>query len=176
MDQSPPSLTQINAGKTAPRQFHGPCRDSAMNEQFQALPMTWASARAAYPLVYLHDASVTLEKWLHFVRRRCRATSGRSGLMAIRDCRGIVHALFSYRVDFDLRTRKRLCIANLIVAHLPGSQIDHAVVASTGQVAASLGCQTISIEQPFPGLGIASQCPTAQFLRMSPPLISTRQH
>jgi hypothetical protein len=83
------------------------------------------------------------------VRRRCRTTAGKAGLIAIRDCRGIVHALFSYRVDSDLRIRKRLCIANLIVAHLPGSQIDAAVAASAELVSAQFECQTITIEQPF---------------------------
>lgn len=120
-----------------------------MNEQFQAHPLTWEGARTAYPLVCLHDTSISLETWLRFVRRRCRGASGRSGLIAIRDSRGIVHALFSYRVDLDLRSRKRLCLAHLIVAHLPGSQIDDAVAISAGNVAASLGCQTISIEQPL---------------------------
>lgn len=120
-----------------------------MDEQFQALPIDRQHASAAYPLVYLHDASISLEKWLGFVRRRCRTSSGRAGMIAIRDSRGIVHALFSYRVERDLRIRKRLCIANLIVAHLPGSKIDAAVAASAERVSAQLDCQTITIEQPF---------------------------
>jgi len=62
----------------------------------------------------LHDPSVSLEDWLRFVRRIGRNASASAGLIAIRDCRGIVHALFSYRVDFDLRARKRLCITHLV--------------------------------------------------------------
>jgi hypothetical protein len=149
-----------------------------MNGQFQALTIDQASASAAYPLVRLHDAGITLQKWLVFARRRCRATSDRSGLMAIRDCRGIIHAVFSYRTDIDLRTRRRLCISNLIVAHLPGSGIDDAVAASTARIAAKLGCQTISVEQPFsPRIGMAPGCPTARLLRNWPiSAISTRHH
>jgi hypothetical protein len=120
-----------------------------MNNEYQAQPMTWADARAAYPLVYLHDASVTLDAWLDFVRRRTDVAPGDNGLIVIRDRRDIVHALFAYRVDLDLRGCNQLCIAQLIVAQIPGSQIDQAVVASTGQVAASLGCLSIVIEQPF---------------------------
>lgn len=128
-----------------------------MKEHFHALPIDYQRARAAYPLVYLHDASITTDQWLRFVRRRCRTAAGKAGLIAIRDCRGIVHALFSYRVDSDLRIRKRLCIANLIVAHLPGSQIDAAVAASAELVSAQFDCQTITIEQPFrPAAGIAT--------------------
>ncbi len=92
---------------------------------------------------------VTLDTWLDFVRRRTDADGGDNGLIVIRDRRDIVHALFAYRVDLDLRGTKQLCIAQLIVAQIPGSQIDHAVVASTSQVAASLGCPSIVIEQPF---------------------------
>lgn len=139
-----------------------------MNERFQALTIDPASAGAAYPLVRMHDAGITLKKWLVFARRRCSA-SGRSGLIAIRDCRDIIHAVFSYRNDIDLRVRRRLCISDLIVAHLPGSGIDDAVAVSTGQIAAQLGCQTITIEQLFsPLTGISPGCPTAQLLRNWP--------
>src|SRR5476651_1162390 len=99
--------------KRPPPLFYGPM-DSEMTEQFQSLPIDFDRARAIYPLVFMHDASISLERWLRFVRRRCRTTSGRTGLIAIGDCRGIVHALFSYRVDSDLRVRRRLCIGNLI--------------------------------------------------------------
>jgi hypothetical protein len=134
-------------------------------EQFQAIPMSWQRAAAAYPLVRLHDASVSLDKWLRFVRRHCGPAHPRAGLIAIRDCRDIVHALFSYRVDFDLHNRKRLCVANLIVAHVPGSQIDEAVAASTRNISAELGCHTISAEQPFrPATGPWKRCPTAEAL------------
>jgi hypothetical protein len=140
--------------------------DPAMSEQFQALPMDRQRATAAYPLVYMHDSSVTLQKWLRFVDQRCRAASGRSGLIAVRDCRGIVHALFSYRIERDLRIRRRLCIGNLIVAHLPGSQIDAAVAASAERVSAQFDCQMITIEQPFrPSGAIPEQCPTATLLK-----------
>lgn len=126
--------------------------------------MSGRYARAAYPLVYLHDASVSLEDWLRFVRRIGRSASGNAGLIAIRDCRGIVHALFSYRVDFDLRARKRLCITHLVVAHLAGSAIDAAIATSADNIAADLDCQSISIEQPFnPRSDLLRDCSTADF-------------
>ena len=137
-----------------------------MNEQFQALPIDARRAAAAYPLVYLHDASITTDQWLHFVHERCQAASGRTGLIAIRDCRGIVHALFSYRVDSDLRVRRRLCITDLIVAHLPGADIDAAVAATARRVSAELDCHAITIEQPFhPDTRERIGCPTVQALK-----------
>ncbi len=135
-----------------------------MSEQFRALPMDRQRASAAYPLVYMHDSSITLQKWLRFVGQRCRARSGRTGLIAIHDCRGIFHALFSYRIDSDLRIHRRLCIGDLIVAHLPGSQIDAAVAASAQSVSAQFDCQTITIEQPFRS-PISLECPTARLLK-----------
>lgn len=119
------------------------------HEEYQALPMTWRDAPAAYPLVYLHDASVTLDAWLEFVRRRVDIGTDDTGLIIIRDRKNIVHALFAYRVDLDLKGDRQLCIAQLIVAQIPGSQIDQAVIASTRQVASHLGCAAITIEQPF---------------------------
>lgn len=119
------------------------------HEEYQALPMTWRDAPAAYPLVYLHDASVTLDAWLEFVRRRVDIGTDDTGLIIIRDSQNIVHALFAYRVDLDLKGDRQLCIAQLIVAQIPGSQIDQAVIASTQQAAHRLGCDAITIEQPF---------------------------
>lgn len=137
-----------------------------MNEQFQALPVDRACARVAYPLVYLHDSSVTLDKWLRFAGWCRSSAANRRGLIAIRDRRGIVHALFSYRADVDMRLRKRLSVANLIVAHLPGSRIDSAVAACINGVAADLGCQTVNIEQPFhQHISSVGACPTARLLR-----------
>jgi len=124
-------------------------RDATMKDvEYQALPMTWAEAPLAYPLVYLHDVSVSLDAWLDFVRR-CTGSGEDNGLIVIRDRAKIVHALFAYRVDLDIKGQRQLCIAQLIVAQIPGSQIDRAVIASTGHIASDLGCATITIEQPF---------------------------
>ncbi len=137
-----------------------------MNQHFQALPMNSRHAVAAYPLVYLHDASITTDQWLRFVRSRCRSPSSRTGMIAIRDRRDIVHALFGYRIDSGLHIRKRLCITDLIVAHLPGSQIDAAIMASAETISAQFDCQAITIEQPFqPTIRIRRGCPTAEAFR-----------
>jgi hypothetical protein len=151
-------------------------RDRIMNQQFQAHPMDWRHASAAYPLVYLHDASITTDQWLRFVQNRCRPASDRTGLVAIRDRRDIVHALFGYRIDSDLHIRNRLCITDLIVAHLPGSQIDAAIIASAENVSAQFDCQIITIEQPFQ-FATKPRCPTAEVLkkRINPAIGRHRQ-
>jgi hypothetical protein len=175
MDQPPASLIQIKAKMTASRYFPG-FSGIQMSQPFHALPLDRQQAPAAYPLVYLHDASITPADWLRFVGGCCRSPSGRAGLIAIRDPRGIIHALFSYRVDLDLRIRKRLCITDLMVAHVAGSQIDAAVAAAARDVSAQFGCQMITIEQPFHfPLHLRMSCPTAEALkRRAHPAASTR--
>ncbi len=106
-------------------------------------------AKDAYPLIYLHDASISLSEWLNFARRRCRQPAGRTGMIAIRDRRGITHAIFVYRIDIDLRARKQLCLNNLVVARMPGSTVDEAILTSANALAARHACKTISLEQPF---------------------------
>jgi len=71
-------------------------------------------------------------------------------LIAIRDPRGVIHALFSYRVDLDLRISQaplhrrpdgRPCggVANRCPRSPP----------PPGMSSAQFGCQMITIEQPF---------------------------
>jgi hypothetical protein len=120
-----------------------------MEKQFSSAPLTRRGARAAYSLVRLHDDSITFAAWLQFTRQFWSAAEDRKGLTTIRDCRDIVHALYSYHIRSGLIGRKCLCITNLIVARLPGFEIDHAVHESARQLASDLECQTISIEQPF---------------------------
>src|ERR1700761_6814069 len=138
-------------------------RISGMIEQFRTFRLDVEGARTAYALVRMHDASISLGIWLRFARRRCRTAAERAGLIGIRDGRGIVHAVFSYRIDLDLHSRKRLCITHLIVAHLPGSRIDDAVTTSTADISVQFGCQTITVEQPFRKPRPARMgCPTAE--------------
>ena len=136
-----------------------------MEREFQTLRIDREHASAAYPLVYLHDGGMTLQNWMGIVRRYTALKTERAGLIAIRDCRGIVHAVYSYRVDRDLRVRKRLCISDLIVAHLPGSQIETAVTASARMMSSELDCQAITIEKPFRlDTEIRTRCPTVEAL------------
>lgn len=122
----------------------------AMNiGEYQALPINWSDAPAAYPLVYLHDASISLDFWLTFVGRYVDSSDEGCGLIAIRDLKAIAHALFAYRVELDIKGARQLCIAQLIVAQIPGSQIARAVIAATEQIAFDLDCVRIVIERPF---------------------------
>ena len=135
-------------------------------------------ARDAYPLIYLHDASVSLSEWLNFARRRCRQPAGRTGMISIRDRRGIIHAVFVYRIDIDLHARKQLCLNNLVVARMPGSTIDDAILSSANALAARHACKSISLEQPLSRRAVPhGACPTIVDLfsrRMEQPTSASR--
>lgn len=136
-----------------------------MDLQLQALPMAYRDARAAYALVSLHDSSISLGQWLQFARRSCTHPQRRAGLIGVRDRRGVIHALFGYRVDSDMHAGKKLCLSNLVIAKMPGSMIDEAVIAGANELAAQLGCRTVTVEHRLNGLsGIRGPCPTASAL------------
>lgn len=160
---------QVNAKMPTLLPFSGSTGTAAMDQHFQALPISIRDARSAYPLIYLHDASISLEEWLRFARRHCRHPSDRTGLIAIRDRRELIHAVFGYRIDIDLRAHKRLCLHDLVVARTPGSQVDEAILVSANELAARFVCQTITLEQPFSRrTGTPRACPTAHDLLTSP--------
>ena len=185
LNQGSESLMHINAVRAVECPicpFTGHDRQRAylaMDQHFQAHSIGLKDAKAAYPLVYLHDASISLEEWMRFARRSCREQSDRTGLIAIRDRRGLIHALFGYRIDIDLRARKKLCLGNLVVARMPGQLIDEAIIESANELAARFSCQTISLEQPFSRrTGVPGACPTSYDLLASRIsfIPSTRRH
>lgn len=151
-----------------------------MDQHLLALPITYRDARSAYPLISMYDASISLEEWLRFARRRCSHPEGQRGLIGIRDNRGTIHAVFGYRVDIDMRTHKRLCLSNLVMAQMPGIMIDEAVLASASELAAQHGCATVTLEQRFGRLsGARGPCPTVSALlarRINTTVAGVRRH
>ncbi len=55
-----------------------------------------------------------------------------------------------------MRACKRLCRTNLLIARVPGNAIDKTIVNSATDLAARLGCASITLDQPF---GAASAVP-----------------
>lgn len=108
-------------------------------------------ARLAYPLVGLFDPAITLDAWLGFARRWCRQPPERGGLVAIRDRRGYLHALFTYRVDHNLRLGHFLRIADIIMGHLPGDTLNRCILIKASEIAGRTGCTQIVIEPSHNG-------------------------
>lgn len=128
-----------------------------MQDVFRAERLTAPEARLAFHLVRLCEPRWTLLDWLELTRRLCRRPPSTAGLMAIRDRRGIYHALFGYSVIQSLHLGRALRIGDLIVAHLPGSAVDDVVVACAERLAEELGCDNLLIDLPAERASSASR-------------------
>jgi hypothetical protein len=119
-----------------------------MQDLFNAAPLPPAQARLAYPLVRMFDPSVSLEAWLAHARRIARRKPEHGGMIAVRDSREILHAVFTYSVDRDFRRGACLRVTDLIVGRLPGALVNGAVLGAAHDLAGELGCRTILIDVP----------------------------
>jgi hypothetical protein len=152
-----------------------------MQDLFYTAPLSHNEARLAFPLVQMSDPTVTLRDWLAFARRWARRRPEQGGLVAVRDRRGIMYALFSYVVERDLRLEACLRISDIIAGRLPGADLDAAILFGIQELGERLGCNSILIDVPVspedipstPDLGRivdSSFSPSAvTFLRRSPP-------
>jgi hypothetical protein len=119
-----------------------------MQDLFNAAPLPPAQARLAYPLVQMFDPAVTLEAWLAHARRIARRKPDHGGMIAVRDNRGILHAVFTYSVERNFRRGACLRVADLIVGRLPGALVNGAVLGAAQDLARRIGCKTILIDVP----------------------------
>jgi len=119
-----------------------------MDDIFHKVSLQAKNAREAYPLVRLCHSSVTLDQWLSFARRLARLPRHRGGLFAVKDKRGYVHAVFSYRIDSDMRHGPVLRVSDLIIGRLAGRTIDRVIVKAAEQLALEIGCFSIVVELP----------------------------
>ncbi|WP_198411861.1 hypothetical protein [Microvirga flavescens] len=123
-----------------------------MQDLFHVAPLSPKEAHLAYPLVRMFDPAVTLQNWLAFVRRLARRKPGQGGLMAVRDRRGVMHALFAYAVCQDRRSNACLRITDLIVSRLPGEEVNARVLSGVQELADEFGCREVLIDVPvMPG-------------------------
>lgn len=118
----------------------------ATNDIFEGEMLDGRRARLAYPLVRLFDPAISLDAWLGFARRWSRQPAERGGLMAIRDRRGYLHALFTYRVEHNLRLGKFLRIADIVMGHLPGETLNTSIMDAATRLAGRTGCTAIVVE------------------------------
>ncbi len=119
-----------------------------MQDLFSTAPLPPDEARLAYPLVQMSDPAVSLNDWLAFARRWRRRKPEQGGLMAVRDRRGVVYALFSYSVEQDLRLNPCLRVSGLMAGRLPGADLDAAILFGIQELAERLGCSALLIDVP----------------------------
>jgi hypothetical protein len=121
---------------------------ATMDTLLRSAPLEAHQARLAFPLVRLFDSTVTLSQWLAFARRSSRRKPEHGGLMAVRDARGIMHAVFSYHVEKDFRYGLCLRISDLIIGRLPGAVVNGAVLKGAEELAGKLACDALLIDVP----------------------------
>ena len=153
---SPPETACESAGERAGERTGARAREIALlGGLFIARPVIHAAeARRAYALVTLSHPHVTEPQWRAFARRCARAGHGSrgspGGLMAIKDRRGCMHALFRYAVEVSPLTGDgpTLCLRDLVLAHLPGHALVPALVLCAERLAACLDCSFLAVEVP----------------------------
>jgi hypothetical protein len=128
-----------------------------MHELFRTERLSPQEARLAFYLVRLCEPRWTLLDWLKLTRRLYRRSPGKAGLMAVRDRRGVFHAIFGYTIDYGLDLGRCLRVGDLIVAHLPGSAIDDVIVECAEELTLSLGCDSLVIDLPTQRASAASR-------------------
>src|ERR1700674_2988211 len=119
-----------------------------MDDIFHKVSLQAKNAQEAYSLVQLCHSSVTMDQWLSFAHRLARLPCHRGGLLAVKDKRDYVHAVFSYRIDNDMRRGPVLRVSDLIVGRLAGRTIDRVIVKAAEQLALEIGCFSIVVELP----------------------------
>jgi hypothetical protein len=113
---------------------------------FQEKLLDGRHARLAYPLVCHVKPAMPINDWIAFVRRWSRLSPNKGGIMALNDRRGYLHAIFTYRVEQNLRFGCFVRITDVIVGHLPGETLNRAIMECTDRLAERIGCSMIVIE------------------------------
>ncbi|MER2263750.1 hypothetical protein [Methylobacterium oxalidis] len=117
-----------------------------MTRLYSAHPLYPAAADQAYPLVNLRHPGLSLRNWRAVVRRLSRGSRARGGLVMVRNARGAVVAVFSYRVGEPLVGGLLLRVTDVVMGRLPGDALPDAVAACAEQLARDLGYPQILIE------------------------------
>lgn len=80
-----------------------------------------SEAHLAYELVAMSHPGVSKAGWTRYLRGFGRGKAGQRGLVALRDGRDCIHAIFAFTVSRDLTGEATLRISELAMARLPGS-------------------------------------------------------
>jgi len=115
------------------------------SEVFDAFPLARNEARRAYPLVRLFHPNLSLNQWLHHVQILRRKSSG---VIAIQDKRGCVHATFVYTVDVRVARAPLLRVSEMMVWRMLGNLVNQAIMDCIDRLAIETDSETIEISLP----------------------------
>lgn len=121
---------------------------SHRTNQFQTAELAPALARQAYPLIHLANPNVAMPEWLAFVRRWSRLSPDRGGIVALKDRRGYIHAVYTYKIDYSIAIGRLLRVSDVIAGNLPGPALGRFIMDSVNHLADRLNCPSIVLETP----------------------------
>ena len=109
-----------------------------------ATPLKPHEIGRAFPLIQLLMPSIDLRRWDRFARRFLRS-SGRRGILAIRDHRGNIRGLAVFRREMDLSGQVLLADPVLFVDLLDATEVGLALIAALEAKAREVGCDEVRV-------------------------------
>ena len=113
---------------------------------FRAQRVTSAEAQVAYGLVAMSHPHVSPAAWSRYLRAQGRHGGKERGLIALKDSRGCMHALFAFAVAPSLEGEATLHVTELAVARLPGTTLIDSLVCFANKLAVELGLPAIQLD------------------------------
>lgn len=126
-----------------------------VEEIFEPFRLRRADLRSAYGLIALAHPDVSLADWRRFARTHVDSARRDAGIMALRDRRRTIHALFTFRVARRmLGQAPALQVTELAAMRLPGTVLVEAVLRFAGEIAREVELPSIAIDmQPSATFG-----------------------
>ena len=113
---------------------------------FRAVPLRSETVRRAFPLSLLFNPVLDLNGWNSYAKSFIRQNAKNGGLRAIEDGRGYIHAVYSYSIRPDLKHRKLLRIADVVIGHLPGKFLVDTMLDDLATLADGCGSDRVLVE------------------------------
>lgn len=113
---------------------------------FEAVRVSRSEARRCHILVTLSQPSVSMEQWNRFLRNAIRPRSTDSGVVALRDSRRCIHALFAFRIARMLGCEATLQVTEITALRLPGTVLVTSLMRFADDLAVELGLPSIAID------------------------------
>lgn len=112
---------------------------------FEVARILPGSADTVYGLVALLHPEVTPDGWAAFLRDNSQDGAQPRGVFALRDARGMPHALFGFRIARTIAGGTTLEISEIAMMRLPGTCLVDALLRFANQLAAQLDLPRIAI-------------------------------